>query len=128
VDATLKGAGGDGTAAQISVTLGKASSVDIETYAGDKEAAAKGPALTDGNVTYLTDGCFTPRNSDRPGTLIGEAMHMKQFGNSSGGLRDAALADAMHVSFPAARPGQSRDDAASPYFHRAIEAACPAQW
>jgi RHS repeat-associated protein len=128
VDAAFKAAGGDGTATGISVALGKASSVDFEAYEGDAETAAKGPALTDGNVTYLTDGYFTSRNTDGPGTLIGEAMHMKQFGNSSGGIGDAAFADAMHISYPTAKPGQSRDDAASPYFHKTIEAACPAQW
>ena len=92
------------------------------------EATATGPAHTSGNVVYTTDGYFTSRNTNGPGTLIGEAMHMKDFGNSSGGIFDAAFADALHLQYKHAPAGGDNDLAASSAFHSYIENACPATW
>jgi len=88
-------------------------------------------AQADGNRIDVTDSYFGPHNTDGPGTLIGEGMHMKQFGTADGTIGDAAFARALKIPFtdPGLNaPIELQDLAASAHFHQYIEAACPAKW
>jgi hypothetical protein len=105
--------------------------LDTQTNSGNAEAAAKGPAYTDGNTIYPSDS-FSRYPDQEASTLVGEGMHLKNLGTADGTIGDAAFAKALGVTYPAPTSQQiqdlgaqkAEDDAASPYFHKAIDDHC----
>jgi hypothetical protein len=104
--------------------------VDPDTLRNSTGPEDAGIVAQTGGGSSIYIGPAWDRAQDHAGTLLGEGMHLKQFGNGDGAVSDAKYAEALKIPFtPDQNPKLNQIDnynnAASKAFHGELEKHCP---
>jgi RHS repeat-associated protein len=93
----------------------------VDTSLQDDPDYAHVSAQTGGGKTIYLGGAWS-KDPDQPATLLGEGMHLKQFGNDNGGITDEDYDKALKIPYSAING--SIENGASKAFHDEMEKYC----